>query len=537
MKHSYTPRIGALVRILSSLSCGEAEKLEALNEIEEGAFSSDRIIHGLLSAMEDESIQVRNRSVKVLTRMLLEHSENPEEQDRIMRHIMRRIFGRIHDTKKSGHLELFRVLRNAVTDELGEQTDNLFVWIMQEAERVQKVNYRGDDLPGHIANFFDSTFQEGTSKSKTIFTEIAESQFFHTLTDHTTPNNYLKSVIRQLGKKSLSEIPFNLIIAHIAPVLNKVYKAKLIVSLALENLEKWVKEFPRSMEAISNQRFTLLSWKPEATVLPELLMKQMGMNVLLVEPLIQILIEEKTSLANKGQIFRILKFMQNIRRKSNIERISKYTLQIRRSEAEAFPYLEAIDMFTEHLTGLDAHQSNKEDLKEHLTDPLSYFKSRILIREHLEADEIIQNTLLCLGSEKRFLPEVNAHAWEAFIRAQSPNLLSKVYPFVEEFDGDQIVLQAIFSALGSISYLDAFDLLKDSWNERHERGYDQKTCIELVRAIGQLGNREILGDYEDPDGYREPLQPTFLLAAALDEQDQIFEKRSKEGIVDSWLSE
>ena len=407
----------------------QQKKIKALDAILATDLINDKTVSAVLITLDDRSEDDSLRKHGVITiHSMLEKANLPEQKDCIMRLLMTRIFGRYYDETVIGHKELFRTLVGTIERNIDDM-DHLFVWLMQEVNKVQEINYNSTRLPYQVAKFFETEHQKDNLRSKAIFQNISNERHLLTLYDNATPLNTLQSTLELLGERALKNIDFDLISAHLSPVINMKHKsATEVVALSLSNIEKWVKEFPNTVERINSQRTAIHNWyhNPDEHTLNDTTLKQLGMNTIFVPELVAALTKQRKTLCDTAQLFRVLGYFNNIRKWNNdceyIRSISNFILDAKHENPKSnFPYFAAIDFLKKQLTGLDIYQPPSQEVENETQE--ERYRRRLLINRNLKADAIIKQTLLALSQNANLSNEVRSKAWSVIISSMPPDLL------------------------------------------------------------------------------------------------------------------
>ncbi len=473
---------------------GTESKIASLDYIVDTAIINDRTVSAVMIALDDRSNDETLRKHGIISiQKMLENTRHPEEKDCIMRHLMTRIFGRYFDETVIGHKDLFETVVKTISNNIDDM-DHLFVHLMYNVKKVQEINYNSYDLPKQVAKFFERNHQKDNLRSKQVFSRIANERHLETLFNLDTPRNTLETTLDLLGDRSLAKIDFNLVAAHLSPVLNsRQSDAKKAVKMALNNIQRWANEFPSKIEEVSQQRVSLHNWfhAPDEHNIDDLTMKQLGMNTLFVPELVSILTEPKkrNTLADPAQLFELLKYFNNIRSNRYMERICTFISSERHAaKPEAFPYLAAIDFLDSHYTGLDVYQPSSEPNKQESQE--ERYRRRLLIDGNLRADQLIKKTLLQLTLNEQLPDQIRAKAWSVIIEKMPADLYKLLNEHLPTLQTNDTLLNGTLKNIESIYSIQSYPLLERLWLQRGN--FKIEIQEQIIRALGAVGSYDIV---------------------------------------------
>jgi len=467
-------------------------KIESLDKIYETNIIDDKTVRAVLMSLNDKSEddRLRTHGVRLINEML-KKSDLPEEKDCIMRHLMTRIFGQYYDQTVIAHRDLFGKLVSTLESNIYEM-DHLFSWLMQEVTKVQEINFN-TKLPAQVAEFFETDHNYDSLRSKAVFKEISNERHLVTLYNNQVPISTLHATLEVLGKRKINEINFELIGAHLSPIVNLNHKgAKEVVHMALGNIEAWAKNFPKSFDDLNAQTVSIHKWhkKKDKKAVDDITWKQIGMNNIFMPELVSALVNPGKNVCDTARLFDVLKYFNGIRswRKdySHLRKITAFILEARNEKEETnFPFSSAIQFLKSHLTGLDLYKPTKED--ESKTDR---FRKGLLSKLNLDADNIIKQTLLQISQNTNLKDSVRSEAWGVIISSFPADLLELLIGNIEEIKLSGTILNGVLKNLEDINAFSTFAILEDLWKQKDR--YDLTTAKQIASTLGAIGSYDII---------------------------------------------
>jgi hypothetical protein len=472
-----------------------ANKISSLDYILGTNVINDRTVSGVLLTLNDraEDDTLRKHGVTIILKML-EQAQQPEEKDCIMRHLMVRIFENYHDDFSVAHRDLFLALKRTIMNNIDEM-DYLFVELMNNVNKVQKVNFAGDQLPHQIARFFEGNHQRDNLRSKRAFDQFSNHRHLSILFNDGTPLNTLEQTLEVLGERSFLNIDFDLMVAHLYPITNRKHpNAQRAVDQAITNISKWCSQFPKDRDSMKAQRIKIHNWfnYPNDHSIDELTRKQIGLNKILVPVLVEMLTEPKRqkTLCRPSQLFEILQNFNNLRKGDPVEPIKpicSFIDEAKKWKGQDFPYLAAIRFLESQLTGLDEYQPSQNSQTEQTQE--ERFRLRLFTKVNLDADVIIKETLLRIVRNEHLSDQVRTSAWSVFISAVPADLFETTNDHFTVIQNNDSLLLSTLEKFQRIHSLNSFPLITRLWSQRGN--FEISIQKQIIRTLGAIGNFNI----------------------------------------------
>lgn len=519
-----TDRQNALSSIMNSSSRAELRVPKAIS---------------LLLGIDDKSLGDAAQSA--MLQLLLE-AKTGDQRDAIFRPILNHAFSTFYDQKSThGGTPLIDKLQTLI-EQNQDSLDYSYAAMLLQGIRFQRIDFNDPERERQAAQLIDKPIEFGGALSQRVLSEIGEDYQLEALLNKETPTSYLAETVKLLGKKSLSTISHQILLAHLIPIkYRKTERDRSLVDLCIVNLDKWIKDLPydagnpitlshaeRYQSIIQSQITSDGIVLADRDKLREDVLKLLATNYLVPEILIDVLIDP-IRICDRAGILRILSRLpvtSNFMYRDQIELVCEFVEQRIGQLGNEFPVAETIDFLIAHLVGLSESSFQIEGDDEAVRVRKRALRYKIDIDQRLIAslEKIVTNPGLDSSFRKK--------AIIGLIQQMPNNLIAFLQENREEIISDPEVLRATIKTIGKNKYRPAFNFLKYIWDHRSQ--FEDETIILLIWGLGKLGNREILGAFSDAaaekGAYQGLLKPGFLLLEAFKSDNKKFRDAARSAL-------
>jgi len=532
------------IRILTSSGINKSDresKIHAIHQLSKSGAEDELAIRTLILSLDD----LQDMGVQDIARTALEdmlkNAQSAAEKEIIMRHLTSFIFDKYYDKTFKSNSLLANVIDTAIKNL--PETDDLIAWIMLDAAKGRKVNYTNENLSAELVSFFNRDFLPNNQRSKRAFQDTGYEILLRSLLDpKTASDKFVLETLVRISSQKLENIKFEMVAAHVALPFKLTYpdeKNRKIVTQAIDNISKWSSELVQSPEHILEDYRQISNWlnNDDTILLPISVYQRLALNHLLVEPISRLLRDVNPNLANKSKLFAILSNLQ-LSRHNQIVSICDYIKKEVKNDImlKDFPILDSVNFLTSHLVGLNRfmHLTEKEEIAIFGDNDVTINKNRRKITEKsINYATIIINTLLEIIKNKKCTLAAREVALCSIINALPSNLLESIEELRTFLEDEPKLRGLLYKELGNVHFIESLPTLRNVWENNRQKEQQDNNEEVIIKALGKIGTRDILGDFKDFNGI---VKADFLLKAAFEEKDNRIQSLIRETLNEAGFS-
>ena len=448
----------------------------------------------LLVALNDAVESVRRHAVNVIVEKF---RTAPTVDERIawLDQIFVSIFAKAQPTVQDA--ELFLAIEQWVRQNR-HQVPYLFLRLIQEAQRAQTSSYDPTLADAVIGFYKRACLKAGSQdtgsehRSTELLRWMYEERVLEVLLNPGISPHVLIATIEDLRHRELGVMRLDILACHINPIINS-YDCP-VIERALNNLEKWGSEFrARNLYELPDVLDVLRQYRRESgNGLPENLVNQIGMNLLLTGSLVQFLCKSATSRQYQGICRNILRVLQHF------HAIREYSKQMCDFALNHYipndVYPQIINLLGGILTSLDEDKSGEDKRRQIIYDLRA-----------IQADRAIRETLVALANRPDLPEGVPEAALRNLIATRPANLNEMLQQTLEAYAPNHPLIQMAMDSLANLHVVESFKIVRYFWVKASvlpslpaspSEGWDgtetreEKTAVHLVDVLKSLGHNE-----------------------------------------------
>ena len=445
----------------------EEEQLRILTEL--GKSVSDDLLPDILMAVLQRSFQSVQDLANSIFMQKFPRITNPSVQEKWLASTLRYIFSPYgQDMVKAG---LFTNIGKMIVDNRQRWT-HLYVWIIHESYQLSRL-----DLSIELARAIERFLED--LKSSRHCHSMYEAWLRQGLISHATPKSTMLAILESIRRRLVTETDLDLIGYHLRPLLES-FDSDIILS-AVTNIQHWGRQL--STNENTDDLNDLDRFRDDDIgVLPRSLANLLGINCLLVEPIICWLPSVSDDTRYPGvveAIFRALDSLCGIR--CYAEKLCPFILD---TTLTPKAYIAGIDLLANMLTGLVEYQPASE-----LGVITDGYRRIFLAEQELLVDKQIRQTLEVLGRRGTLPNEIRQYAFKRLLESRPPNLLDLLREPIDNVVHDDPIIQAKLSATAVLRVLDFTDVIQQLWKTFP---IDHQFHSQLINVLSYLGHRDIV---------------------------------------------
>ncbi len=535
-KHNITQaeRRAAIQTFTGTGNKSPVEKKAAIQVLKALPPQDEIAVRTLILALEDPHVKEAARTSLL---EMLHRARSSASKEVVMRHLTASVFDRFFDQEFEGHKILDELIHVATSKENIPETNDLVAWLLLDAGKGRKMEHVNQKVSHVLVDFLNRDFLPDNLRSRRAFQEAGSEIILRSLIEpHTASGNFILEALHRFSNYTLPEVSFEIIAAHATLPFKLAYDDqgnREIIRQCIANLHQWAGALSQSPDKLLQDLRLLEQWLGSTTQdpapLPLPVLHRVGLNCLIQKPVSDLLTDKKPNLADKSQLFEILANLHTVRSWAEINKICTYIEdRLKNRDAPAsFPFPAAISFLTSQLVGLNRFQH----LTQQEEDRLFGRRDENQRPQRLQIDAIsiryaerINHCLKIIVSTPHCPLAARKEALAAIIRPVPHQLLETIQELSSVIETETELRKTLYQEFGNIRYIDGLALLKSAWESRHETENKQ----DILKALGQIGTRQLLGTYREENGY---IEPDFLLLAAFEEPDAQVREQIKNTLI------
>ncbi|MGD0080912.1 MAG: hypothetical protein ABSB80_09735 [Methanoregula sp.] len=367
-----------------------------------------------------------------------------------------------------------------------------------------------DQAAQTIQRFLEDIPHRSHDDFKPVIGRLRDRRLKKNLVSLSIPTSTILSTLEIFHGRRLEDLTLEELVAHLHPVKHS-YNTD-IINHVLQNLQRWVGEFPLHRENNELLEILIQFRNLENEVFPDIdpaLRNQLIITYLFPQELFDLLVLFEDEEYYPGIIETIFRTFHQVPGSRDLAPV--VCTFIRKYHLKEETRLAAVDFLSGMLT---CHVEYPCTSIRRTTD---HYRRIFQVERELLPDREIRSTLHTLAYRRDVPPLVRRHAFHSLLRSRPPDLLELLREGRYDDISDAPLLQAKLDATSEIKVLDYTDIIRNIWES------PQGAVIrpDIIGVLTSLGHREIVN---------------ILLPASFDNSDKNIAQQATEALQNTGYS-